>query len=551
MRQIELYKELDKKFEAEIENEEFSFKTPVAAKEFFHSRSRFNSTGTPGTSKASTSNAACKKSLLEFIKECENEDEVDSPHLPLPNKVNRLRTTNIADTPPPLKRARLEFGGTPTTTSSSPFLMRKFEKGIAFHSTSTPVVSRREIVKKNDASSHLQIDSLLNDSSVTMANFAVSPSKRNKLVKMKLDEKFSDDDDDDICSFSAIDAIEQIVSRMPRAICEQRQLAMKNQLKEIEEKADYDRRAMTGSVFMKKSCKNRMSLVNYVKSSPSNLHRHNNMSLSDAIKFKFSMENYPEYESTSYMAIEFSVADNAKLILNDLNQVGINEISSAFLASPGVDPSLISPEWIENAFKFIIVKFVFLENSFDDFNKFELLSPENVLLQLKYRYDREIDRSHRSAIKKIVELDDVATRRMVLRVEEIHESATNAAELTLSDGWYKIRARIDSPLDSDVECGRIQVGSKLITSYAEIIGAANGFDPLDMPSSVYLKIHANSTRNAAWHEQMGFCPNPYPIAVNVGAVKEAGGVIGRLKFAVVHVYDVMYAVDGAQKGKLV
>lgn len=157
------------------------------------------------------------------------------------------------------------------------------------------------------------------------------------------------------------------------------------------------------------------------------------------------MENYPEFELTLNCASEIAIADNAKLILNNMNQVGITEISSAFLASPGVDPSLISCAWIDNAYKFLIT---WLENSFDAFDKFELLTPENVLLQLKYRYDREIDLSQRSAIKKIVEMDDIVSRRMILRIEEVHESQTQSAELTLSQGWYAIRAKIDSCIDS-------------------------------------------------------------------------------------------------------
>lgn len=549
-KQIELFKALDQQYEADINEEEFSFKTPVAAKEFFHSRSRLSSSDTPGTSKSSKGKVKSKKSLLASIEEFANEDEIVTPNLPLPTKVNKHKSADNVDAPPPLKRARLKFDS-PQPSTSSPFLMRRFAKGLAGHSTSTPVVAR-QIAKIHDKSSRLQIDSLLNDSSVTIENFAMSPNvKRNVNVKKKLDEKFDDDDedDDDMINFSAIEKIEKVVSRVPREICELRRKSLLNQQNEIEEKADYEKRAMTGSVFMKKSGRNRMKLVDYVKSSPQNLHRHN-ITFSDAIDYKFSMENYPEFELTLNCASEIAMADNAKLILNNMNQVGITEISSAFLASPGVDPSLISRAWIDNAYKFLITKFAWLENSFDAFDKYELLTPENVLLQLKYRYDREIDLSHRSAIKKIVEMDDVVSRRMVLRIEEIHESQTMSAELTLSDGWYAIRAKIDSCIDSAIECGKIQVGKKLVISCADLIGAENGFDPLNMPSNVYLKIQGNSTRLVRWHEKMGFCANPYPIDVSVDAVKETGGIIGRMNIAVVHVYDVVYADAESHKGEL-
>ena len=40
---------------------------------------------------------------------------------------------------------------------------------------------------------------------------------------------------------------------------------------------------------------------------------------------------------------------------------------------------------------------------------------------LKYRYDREIDRSQRSAIRKILEKDDVPSKRIVLCIASIKE----------------------------------------------------------------------------------------------------------------------------------
>jgi hypothetical protein len=42
-----------------------------------------------------------------------------------------------------------------------------------------------------------------------------------------------------------------------------------------------------------------------------------------------------------------------------------------------------------------------------------------LLLQLKYRYDREIDHCHRPAIRKILERDDSAAKRLVLCVARI------------------------------------------------------------------------------------------------------------------------------------
>lgn len=52
---------------------------------------------------------------------------------------------------------------------------------------------------------------------------------------------------------------------------------------------------------------------------------------------------------------------------------------------------------------------------------FRVLTPARVMMELKYRYDREIDRFQRSALRKILEKDDVATKRMVLCVSSINK----------------------------------------------------------------------------------------------------------------------------------
>ncbi len=56
------------------------------------------------------------------------------------------------------------------------------------------------------------------------------------------------------------------------------------------------------------------------------------------------------------------------------------------------------------------------------------------MLQLKYRYDREIDNSQRSALKKILERDDTPSRRLVLCVSAIHTPGLQAAPLESSKG---------------------------------------------------------------------------------------------------------------------
>lgn len=49
------------------------------------------------------------------------------------------------------------------------------------------------------------------------------------------------------------------------------------------------------------------------------------------------------------------------------------------------------------------------------------MTPANVMAQLKYRYDREIDRSQRPCLRRILEKDDSASKRMVLCVSSLNE----------------------------------------------------------------------------------------------------------------------------------
>lgn len=56
--------------------------------------------------------------------------------------------------------------------------------------------------------------------------------------------------------------------------------------------------------------------------------------------------------------------DAAPIILNVNGEITLTEIARAFLASPGVDPKLISHEWIANHYRWIVWKLASTERSF-------------------------------------------------------------------------------------------------------------------------------------------------------------------------------------------
>lgn len=442
----------------------------------------------------------------------------------------------------PLKRLRLSFDDSPIP--SSPFMMNNFKKGINKHST--PLI-RKSITKqtlKTNEKSHLPKakEHSINNKIDTLQE--VESPKKRKFVQVRLLNKFNESaDSNSSFDLTEIDSIEdqyKTIYKIEDKVKLERKSAMEQQRQLVKEKADGDRAAMTGTVFMRKSSSNnRQKLSDYVaQEQPKNLNRHQ-ITMKNAIDYKFLMENHVSKAVCTQNTAGIFVGDNARLVLNEQSKVGLEEIKFSFLTSIGVDPKLVSEKWIENAYKMILMKLAWLENSFDKFEKYELLSPDTLLLQMKYRYDREIDRGQRPAIKKLVELDDVPCRRMVLRVVDVHKVAAVGYELELSDGWYSIRCTIDASLADAVDRKKIKVGTKLVTSCGELL-SCSGHDPLEMPGNVRLKIHANATRRGSWDMKMGFTKNPMPIRVPLDSVLSSGGVIGKLTVVVTHVYQIVY-----------
>lgn len=327
----------------------------------------------------------------------------------------------------------------------------------------------------------------------------------------------------------------------------ERKEAIKEQIEYVNNKPEDESRQMTGTMFMMK-CGLRRNLKEYLENEQPRDKNVHELTFNGLLEFKFDMKNYVD---EAWSKVSVIVADNAKLILDETSNVGFNEIKYSFLASYGVDPKLISHEWVENAYKMILMKFIWMENSFDKIDKFEVLTPENVLLQLKYRYDREIDRHQRPAIRKITERDEVSNRRVVLKVIDIIYSLNVGYELELSDGWYKMRTCVDSCLAEAISKKKIAINTKLILCNSELINMfTSAYHPLEVPKGVRLKIHGNSARIVSYETKLGFCKKPQSFLISVDSISSDGGAIGRLKLFITHVYSIVYVESmGERKGK--
>ncbi|XP_047408155.1 breast cancer type 2 susceptibility protein isoform X1 [Sciurus carolinensis] len=210
----------------------------------------------------------------------------------------------------------------------------------------------------------------------------------------------------------------------------------------------------------------------------------------------------------------------------------------------------------EEFYRWIIWKLAAMEFAFPKEFANRCLNPERVLLQLKYRYDMEIDRSRRSAIKKILERDDTAAKTLVLCVSDIISSITDISEtssnktsggdakkaaiIELTDGWYAVKAQLDPPLLALLKNGRLAVGQKIVIHGAELVGSPDACTPLEAPESLMLKISANSTRPACWYTKLGFFPDPRPFPLPLSSLFSDGGNVGCADVVVQRVYPMQW-----------
>ncbi|MXQ84782.1 hypothetical protein E5288_WYG016776 [Bos mutus] len=171
-------------------------------------------------------------------------------------------------------------------------------------------------------------------------------------------------------------------------------------------------------------------------------------------------------------------------------------------------------------------------------------------------YDVEIDRSKRSAIKKIMERDDTAAKTLVLCVSEIISLSTDISEpssnktssvdttkvavVQLTDGWYAIKAQVDPPLSALLKNGRLTVGQKIVIHGAELVGSPDACTPLEAPESLMLKISANSTRPACWYAKLGFSPDPRPLPLPLSSLFSDGGNVGCVDIIIQRAYPIQW-----------
>ncbi|XP_066600319.1 breast cancer type 2 susceptibility protein-like isoform X2 [Prorops nasuta] len=397
-----------------------------------------------------------------------------------------------------------------------------------------------------------------NKNSTTSENKQCVKSKSS--VKNKTIKDSSSDYSDNQIMLDFINQSESIVNK--------RIQAGNDQLRLVEAKKKNKPKPITGRLFSYKQC-NKSSMIRWREITAGNaplpytsneLAARNVPSIilqidaSFAVTYKFSCADFYGHECAQNNVFGVEMDDGTSLIFDEHGLIGISEISRALKASKGVDPTLIPEGWIENHYRWIVWKLASMDRmNFINVDLPRALTPSRVMEQLKYRYDREIDRAQRPALRMILEKDEPANRRMILCVSSIteiklSESVENSTKslntlgwkLELTDGWYSIPAAIDSAMANYIISGKLREGSKIVTSGAELLNCDRGCSPLQIPSNVNLKIHTNSTRRAMWYTKMGFLRNKNPINVSLNTISPNGGLIGKCTVIVVRVYPILY-----------
>lgn len=314
---------------------------------------------------------------------------------------------------------------------------------------------------------------------------------RNRPKQRRLVETF-----DDIAAEESLESnipLETFKIQVPDDIKSLRAIAFADQHRSITTKTNVKR--VPSSLYIKKLTSAKLNWKEFVEHErPANnlgmdtklADRVLNVTAENATKFKFNAWDYYSDEFCRENINGIHLHDDIVVLMDGNCQIGLNEISTAFLSCPSVDPNLMHHKWIENNMKWIVLKLAAMERSFPSRFAGQVLTLENLMLQMKYRYEREIDRAERSAIRKICEMDDIAAKRMVLFVAGITRKSFES-EVELSDGWYSLMSTFEYKMERLVDKGKIKVGTKLVIQGASTPDLVNGCHPLDV--SVIFAFH--------------------------------------------------------------
>ncbi|CAM0879681.1 unnamed protein product [Alopecurus aequalis] len=246
---------------------------------------------------------------------------------------------------------------------------------------------------------------------------------------------------------------------------------------------------------------------------------------------------------------------------------GAEEFQKMLLAC-GASLTYATKEWVHNHYKWIVWKLASFERCYPTKAAGKFLTVGNVFDELKYRYDREVNNGHRSAIKKILEGNALPSLMMVLCISAIysHPDVNNSkaetgrrdgkeniidnksslaakgsmpAHIELTDGWYALEASLDVALSEQLQKRKLFIGQKLRIWGASLCGWTGPVSFHEISGTVKLMVHVNGSYRARWDDPLGFCKHVGP-PLAFKCIKASGGRVPRTLVGVARIYPVLY-----------
>ncbi|KAK4799413.1 hypothetical protein SAY86_024778 [Trapa natans] len=283
-----------------------------------------------------------------------------------------------------------------------------------------------------------------------------------------------------------------------------------------------------------------------------------------------SMKEYfggpPLHMGTSYNIGGISSDEAVNFMFPDdsgLNCIGIEAFFHMLIQS-GASGQRVPKTWVANHYRWIVWKLACYERCYPAKTLGKFFTVSNVLEELKYRYEREVNHGHRSAIKRILEGDASPSSMLIVCVSAIclncdlsndgsdvaSERNNSQMKLELTDGWYSMDALLDAFLSNLCRSGKIFIGQKLRICGARLCGWDAPISPLEATKSVKLLLHANGTHRAHWDDQLGFCKGHYgPLAFR--CIKSNGGPVPQTLVGVTRIYPILFKESVSGGGSIV
>ncbi|KAL4070686.1 BRCA2, oligonucleotide/oligosaccharide-binding, domain 1-domain-containing protein [Scleroderma citrinum] len=214
--------------------------------------------------------------------------------------------------------------------------------------------------------------------------------------------------------------------------------------------------------------------------------------------------------------------------------------------------TLATKPWVQNHWALVLWKLAGLvaldPKSESDPNRKRWCWSE-VIRQLLYRYERDLNGSSRPPLRLIVTRDASVESPMVLCISDIiwpansvddnGQPATSHPELEVTDGWYRLRARVDGPLGRATRKGLIKIGRKIAIAGSKLSSPRKeGSEVFEAYDSTVLMLSGNSSHMAPWHAKLGFQKEPFIATLN--SLTPDGGNVVVMAVEIVKAYPVAF-----------